>query len=175
MLKTLLSAAEIDVIADNQNIELVRTWLENKKVKNSDLAFTTILKTPEQWNWAYKGLLEIANFKLSYSEGVKYFEIICDLIMMGKSQEIFLKSAIDDNTLAQQNWKNHLLKIRYPESYQSDENLKAKFEKLPWPYGSKIKFERRGDRAGVEFKMFITSQTDLIKALSALERVKENL
>ena len=46
---------------------------------------------------------------------------------------------------------------------------------LPWPYGSKLKFERRGDRAGIELKVFITSEADLIKTIAALEQVKSKI
>ena len=53
--------------------------------------------------------------------------------------------------------------------------LKEKLESLSWPYGSKIKFERRGDRAGIELKLFISSSSDLTKVISSLERVKENI
>jgi len=65
-------------------------------------------------------------------------------------------------------WKSELKKLRYPQTTLSDQELKTKLEALPWPYGAKVKFERRGDRAGVEVKLFISSSADLTKSISAL-------
>jgi hypothetical protein len=72
-------------------------------------------------------------------------------------------------------WSESLKKLRYPQTSLRDESLKQKFESLPWPAGSKVKFERRGDKSGVELKIFISGQADVTKAVAALERVGQEL
>ena len=88
---------------------------------------------------------------------------------MGHHESLF------ENSSDVPTWKNHLKKIRYPMTSQNEEQLKDRLENLPWPYGSKVKFERRGDRSGVELKVFIASSVDLTKVISSLERIKEQL
>jgi len=147
----------------------VQSWLEAKKIKNSDLIFINLLKTDIHWNLFFKALMNTIEFRLSYSDSLKTLELITDLILMGHTEEIF------QFNFDQQKWTHHLKSLRYPTTNDRDDELKKKLEKLPWPYGAKTKFERRGDRAGIELKLFITSEADLIKTISALERVKEQL
>jgi hypothetical protein len=147
----------------------VHPWIEAKKVKSSDLAFLSPLKTELQWQLFFKGLKLVIDFRTSYTDSLKLLEMFSDLILMGHEETLFEFS----HDLP--NWTSHVKALRYPSTMKRDDELKTKLEKLPWPYGAKTKFERRGDRAGIELKMFITSQADLIKAISALERVKEQI
>jgi len=149
--------------------EQLHAWIEAKKIKDSDLVFTQLLQNDLQWKLFLKACLIIIEFRFSYSESLKYLELITDLILMGHDEAIF------EYNFDQNKWTAHLQNLRYPQTSQRDDHLKNRLEKLPWPYGSKTKFERRGDRAGIELKMFITSEADLIKAISALERVKEQI
>ena len=156
--------------AENSSLkEQIHAWIEAKKIKDSDLVFTQLLQNDLQWKLFLKACLIIIEFRFSYTESLKYLELITDLILMGHDEAIF------EYNFDQNKWTAHLQNLRYPHTSQRDDHLKNKLEKLPWPYGSKTKFERRGDRAGIELKMFITSEADLIKAISALERVKEQI
>jgi len=156
--------------AENSSLkEQLHAWIEAKKIKDSDLVFTQLLQNDLQWKLFLKACLIIIEFRFSYSESLKYLELITDLILMGHDEAIF------EYNFDQNKWTAHLQNLRYPQTSQRDDHLKNRLEKLPWPYGSKTKFERRGDRAGIELKMFITSEADLIKAISALERVKEQI
>lgn len=147
----------------------VEPWIEAKKVKGADLVFLSPLKTDLQWQLLFKALLQLIEARTSYTESLRNLELISDLILMGHEETLFEQS----HDIAK--WIPHLRALRYPATTQRDDVLKDKLEKLPWPYGSKTKFERRGDRAGIELKMFITSEADLIKAISSLERVKEQI
>lgn len=148
---------------------LIESWLEAKKVKSHDLAFLSPLKTDLQWQLLFKAVLHLIEARTSYTDSLKILEMIGDLILMGHEETLFEQS--HDFT----KWSTHLRSLRYPTTMKRDDDLKDKLEKLPWPYGSKTKFERRGDRAGIELKMFITSEADLIKMISSLERVKEQI
>lgn len=147
----------------------VEPWLEAKKVKAQDLVFLSPLKSDLQWQLLFKALSQLIEARTSYTDSLKNLELISDLILMGHEETLF-EQAHDFSK-----WSQHLRALRYPATTQRDDELKTRLEKLPWPYGSKTKFERRGDRAGIELKMFITSEADLIKAISSLERVKEQI
>lgn len=147
----------------------VEPWLEAKKVKASDLVFLSPLKSDLQWQLLFKAVGQLIEARTSYTDSLKNLELISDLILMGHEETLFEQSHDFSK------WSTHLRALRYPATTKRDDELKERLEKLPWPYGSKTKFERRGDRAGIELKMFITSEADLIKAISSLERVKEQI
>lgn len=108
-------------------------------------------------------------FNPSFSEGLVILEWVTDLILMGHHEELF------SATPNLESYKQHLKVLRFPEVTRRDEQLKSKMESWPWPQGSKVKFERRGDRAGVELKIFISSNTDMTKIMAALDRVQKEM
>lgn len=146
-----------------------KTWSEDKKVKQSDLVFIGALKTPVHLDLFHKVADQVLILGPSFSEGLQILELTTDLILMGHQEELF------SHMNSFETYKTHLKSLRYPQTTKRDEDLKIKLEALPWPYGSKVKFERRGDRAGVEVKLFISSEVDLTKILASLERVKQEL
>ncbi len=163
----------------DQDFADFKTWVVDKKFKDSDLSFLKILQTtnhlqqaqaqPVQLHLLARCFYQCYLLKASFSETLQILETTSELILMGHNETVFEKAA------ALTAWKQHLKSLRYPHATKTDEELKSKLESLPWPYGSKVKFERRGDRSGVELKLFITSQADLTKITAALERVKEQL
>jgi hypothetical protein len=146
-----------------------KTWAIEKKMQEGDLIFTRALKSPVQLDLFHKLADEVIKMNPTFSEGLQIFELLTDLVLMGHVEELFVKT---ENL---ESYKQHLKLLRYPETSRRDEELKTKLEALPWPYGSKIKFERRGDRAGVEVKLFISSEVDLTKIMSSFERIQQEL
>ncbi|MBC7742892.1 MAG: hypothetical protein H7061_11895 [Bdellovibrionaceae bacterium] len=142
------------------------SWALQKKLKDQDLLFKRALKTPLQEALFSKLANQLASLNPTYSEGLSVLEMLTDLILMGHNEMLF------EGAESFETWKSALKKLRFPETSQRDELLKTKLEQLPWPYGSKVKFERRGDKAGVELKLFVSSATDLTKILASLERVQ---
>lgn len=146
-----------------------KDWLSEKNIKDSDLIFTQSLKKEIHQELFKKAADQITQLRPTYSEGLQLLEVLTDLVLMGHDEVLFENSALLEV------YKKHLLSLRYPVTKNRDEDLKKKYEQLPWPAGAKIKFERRGDRAGVELKLFISNPTDLTKAIAALERVQQEL
>ena len=169
MLETLLSMAlkQLDNQENEQNSFIA--WLADKKFKPHDFAVLRILKTDEEILKISEIFLKCQTLNSSFSDTTKIIETATELVMINPSSPILSNS----ENLTE--WKIALQKLRFPQTTNTDELLKNKLETLPWPTGAKTKFERRGDRAGVELKLFISSQADLTKAISALERVKEQL
>ncbi|MGZ3692138.1 MAG: hypothetical protein ACXVAX_11590 [Pseudobdellovibrio sp.] len=146
-----------------------KTWKEQKKVKDGDLVFASALKGTQQQEVFNKLADDMAALAPSFTEGLAFLETAVDLILMGHLETLFEKNKNFEI------WNMHLKDLRYPQTKLRDETLKQRFEKLPWPYGSKVKFERRGDKFGAELKLFISNPSDLTKILASLERVKQEL
>lgn len=145
------------------------SWATQKKLKDQDLLFKRALTTTLHELLFLKLADHLATLNPTFSDGLQALEMLTDLILMGHKETLF------ENSADFQTWKQSLRQLRFPETTGRDEILKTKLEKLPWPYGSKIKFERRGDRAGVELKLFVSSATDLTKILASLERVQQEI
>lgn len=146
-----------------------KTWKEQKKVKDQDLIFTKSLHENLHQELFLKVSEQMASLTPSFTEGISFLETATDLILMGYNEQLFEKSA-DFSA-----WQASLRGLRYPQTSLRDEALKQKFESLPWPAGAKVKFERRGDRSGVEMKVFISGGPDVTKIVAALERVGQEL
>ena len=159
----------LDLALKKDNFAELIAWADAKKFQTGDLPFLNMLQSPMHQELMLELMGHLARLRASFSESLKLLEIGTELILMGHSEDLF------EQTQNLESLSAHLQGLRYPSTQLRDQDLKAKLETLPWPYGSKVKFERRGDRAGVELKMFVSSQADLIKMISALERVKENL
>jgi hypothetical protein len=146
-----------------------KTWKEHKKVQNHDLIFTEALKESQHLLLFEKVADQMATLNPSFTEGLAFLELCTDLILMGHLEELFESS----NQFA--TWSHKVKQLRYPQTSNRDETTKSILEKMPWPSGSKLKFERRGDKFGVELKVFISNPTDLNKVISALERVQSEM
>ena len=144
-------------------------WKIQKKVKDSDLVFTRALKSQYQQELFHKLATSLVDLDPSFTQGLQMLEMITDLILMDYSEALFLYTDSLDT------WSSYLRNLRYPMTTHQDDTMKHKFENLPWPQGAKAKFERRGDRAGVELKFFVSSTADLTKLIAALERVQSEL
>lgn len=146
-----------------------KSWAIEKKLTDHDLVFLRGLKSPLQLDLFHKVADEVSALAPTFTEGLKTFEILTDLILMGHNEILFEKLQNLET------YHVHLKSLRYPMTTKRDDEMKTKYEALPWPSGSKIKFERRGDRAGVECKLFISSEVDLTKIIAAFERIHKEL
>ncbi|OFZ29026.1 MAG: hypothetical protein A2622_13110 [Bdellovibrionales bacterium RIFCSPHIGHO2_01_FULL_40_29] len=141
-------------------------WKSEKKVKDSDLIFTRALKTQFQQDLFHRLSNTLADLKPSFTEGLQLLEMVTDLILMDYTEALFVYTEDLDT------YRTYLRNLRYPMTTHHDDVLKHKFTEMPWPQGAKVKFERRGDRAGVEVRFFVSSATDITKLIAALERVQ---
>jgi hypothetical protein len=151
----------------------LNTWLESKNAVGTDLPFLNLLKSEVQFSVLDRALEKFEVVRPSFSEGVKILELVTENILMSPDDNSL--ENVFENSQSVQAWMKHLNTLRYPMTSARDSELESKMLALPWPYGSKTKFERRGDRSGVELKLFVSSEADLTKIISSLERVKANL
>lgn len=151
----------------------LQTWLESKKAAGIDLPFLTLLKSESQLSILDKVFEKFEVVRPSFSDGVKILELVTENILI-RPNDNSLENLFEHSDSAE-NWLKNLNHLRYPITTARDSELENKMMALPWPYGAKTKFERRGDRSGVELKLFISSEADLTKVISSLERVKKGL
>lgn len=156
-------------------------WFRTKNAGPQDLRFLSLLQTPLSQSadriQKFSELTEsFFQSNPSYSEGLQVLEIIVDLILLDRTSQIPPFDSQDKNQLQKniQNWRNCLFEIRNPNTTAKDDLRKVQLESLKWPLGSKIKVERRGDRHGAEFKIFISSSADLTKVIANLESLKND-
>ncbi len=162
----------------------IQKWLDSKKSSTIDIhqicPYLDLLKTDAQIQMMNQTLELILILRCSYSEGLKILELVTEIVLIYDQQKIqidfdMLTTHHEQKMLNPDQWLTRLNQLRFPLTMQNDTEIKLKLEKLPWPFGSKIKFERRGDRSGVELKVFISNPSDLVKIISSLERVREGL
>lgn len=162
---------------NNRFLESFNLWLNSKKSRppHTLLAypFLKLVRKDEDWSLLNQCLDQVLHLKLSLSDGLKAIELFTEIILIENDSE--LKKQVLKNNADSSSWLKKLNELRYPLTSQRDEIFKSKLVDLPWPYGSKVKFERRGDRAGVELKSFISSSADITKIIASLERVKNQL
>jgi hypothetical protein len=70
-------------------------------------------------------------------------------------------------------WLEHLKNLRYPRSKKQDQVAQDWLSTLPWPSKSQVKWQRKGDTAGIEIKLFATSPQELNKHIQSLQRVQD--
>ena len=153
------------------NTDRLQLWLASKNHKQ-DLPFLKLIKSEMHFSILDHAVKKFELLRPSYSDGLKILELITENMLISTDQNLenlFLNS---DSVIL---WLNKLTELRYPITSKRDSDVENKMLNFPWPCGSKVKFERRGDRAGIELKLFITSSSDLIKAIASLERVQQEL
>jgi hypothetical protein len=109
--------------------------------------------------------LELLNSPLSKNDGTLIFELLIELLMMGKD----LKPLLLQPTIQ---WLPILKKERYPLATFQSQKKEEQLRKFSWPLHSQVKWVRKGDKSGVELKLFITHPQDLERSLIKLEQLK---
>ncbi len=153
-----------------------QNWVQTKKVQPQDLRFLSLLTEPDQLKKFSALTYHFFDSNPSFTDGLQTIETVVDLILLKKDSEVYPFENSDPNQKHHhiQKWRQHLAQVRHPITAHNDDVRKGAIEQLKWPSGSKIKVERRGDRHGVELKVFISSATDLTKMIASLERVKDD-
>lgn len=140
-----------------------KEWAAEKKLNVQDLAPLRLLKSVGE---ASPLLVKTLESGLSKSEGCRALEIAIELFLQTKNLDSLLQ-------IPNENWLNELYARRYKKTLAQDQDKESQLKGLPWPRHSQVKFVRRGDRSGLELKIFFSSQHDLKVALSALNHIAE--
>lgn len=162
----------------------IQHWLSQKKFAPQDLAPLRALDDLSVLDDYWDDLL-LAN--PSKSEGVKWLEMLIELILMGVSKEQLMLSSTASadshadasttrsttHTTAQ--WLSHLHALRYPLATQQTSLAEQKIRAFAWPPKSEARWTRRGDRSGVELKLFFANPQELKINTLRLEKIAQTL
>lgn len=103
----------------------------------------------------------------SKSLGSQIFELALELFLIGHSWE-----ELDPQNKTAEDWLKALHKIRYKQTTLADEE-KSKILTQLAPAQLSSKWIRRGDKAGVEMKLFIHSPLELTKQIMQMQKFEQ--
>lgn len=159
-----------------------KTWMHSKKIQISDIASYRSLKTApatealnfETIFWQLTSIF--AEKDLNKQFGIKIFELLIELLLMGEDIENLRASPQGHlENFRPEDWYERLRLLRYPETTRRFELQKSYWTELPWPKFLHPKFIRQNDRVGIEIKTLIPHAEDLKKTIAGLQLVQKEL
>lgn len=143
-----------------------QAWLQEKKMAPQDLAPLRSLTDLNQLDSFWSILSTSPHSK---SEGVKIIEWLIELILLNHPMDQLLPLKPGAA------WVTQLQALRYPQSNKQDLHAETKIRSLAWPLRSEARWARKGDRSGVELKLFFSHPQELKRALERLDQVRSDL
>lgn len=160
----------------------LQTWIHQKKVSPLDLAPFKALSKKESFDLLEPLWQPFLYYSFSKSDGVKVIEYLIELLLLEfPLQELFPPNWTENSTLVPtahnsgENWMHHLHSLRYPKSTQFDQNAEALLLQQTWPKKMDARWIRRGDRSGVELKLFFTHPDELKQNIVGLEKTLHDI
>lgn len=144
--------------------ESFQAWCAHKKWGAQDFA---PLRAVQNIQSLAPYLEHLSTSLLSKTESTQTFETLVDL---------FLQDDKNLNSILQlplNQWMSQLKIWRYPVQSQQIQNEDAEIKKLSWPLNSQVKWVQKGDRSGIELKLFFSHPQELDRALLKLQQVVE--
>jgi hypothetical protein len=137
-------------------------WCVLKKMGPQDFA---PLKSFSEGIPKLRPFLEKFNHSVSKSDGAQIFELLIELLMMDQNMDYLLQLELPQ-------WLPKLKKMRYPLTSEHAQIKEALVQKMNWPLHSQAKWVRKGDKSGVELKLFFSHPQDLKRSLIKLEQIE---
>lgn len=141
-------------------------WLQGKKMAPQDLA---PLRSLPQLSVFAPWWPVLMNLPHSKSDLTQILELLVELILMEVPRETLIVGSESSY------WIKNLRALRFPLSTSSDSLGDAKIRTIAWPLRSEARWTRKGDRSGVELKLFFSHPQELKRSLERLQQVSEDL
>ncbi len=141
-----------------------RQWCQEHQVRIHDL-----LNLVYGTRTAIPALKVFHASKMNKNQGLQFLEYLMDLTQMHISL-VEIESCTLDEALFQK-----VRQMRFQTQTQQDSSMEKQFQKISWPMKIQARWQRRGDTAGAELKLFIQSPLDLQKHIVALQKTQETL
>jgi len=140
-----------------------QSWLHQKKVQPGELRILNSLKNIHQIHFI---LLWIADQNPSHRIGLNILEIGTELYLMGFKPEEILKPDTNPETALQT-----MKKKRHPISSSQDQIKKEKLQQINWPLNTTAQWSRKGDKTGIEIKIWCQNQTEWTEKVTQLNNL----
>ena len=138
-------------------------WVDQKKIHPAELR---ILKSLKDIKTIFPLLLWIAKENLSHSLGISVLEQGTELILMDiPLEEIFKKNLSQEETVQMIEQK------RKPLSYSTEQIKRQKLKEILWPTGVNSQWQRKGDKTGLEIKIWCQNQKELEEKLTKVNQL----
>ena len=133
-------------------------WIRSRKSSPADLMPLLGLKKLDLYTDLWR---EIPKQNVSRNEGRMILDLLVDLILMGKSQDLLQPRS---------HWLNELQKMRSPMTLEKD----CKIDSSSWPRYVQIRQSRQGDKVLGQLQITYTDATDLNQKLQRLSQWEPN-
>lgn len=143
--------------------EEFRNWAHERRVSVRDLA-PLRCEVSKEFTFV---LEQIVRTRATRQQGAQILEIAVELYLGGTPL-----SEVMNLSESAEIWLAHLKKIRYPLASNADREMQNKIKSLPWPSHVEAEWQRRGDQAGIQIKLFAQSENELNKYLENLKGMK---
>ncbi len=116
-----------------------------------------------------KDLEKINSLALSRNLGAQILELLVECILLSESKTSPTSGTTGDE------WLQQLKSKRYPQTALSDSEKQKKMFALPWPKDFHLRWQRQGDRSGLEVKFFISHEKELPKFTQLLQQTIQTI
>jgi hypothetical protein len=114
-------------------------------------------------------LKKISALALSRNLGAQILELAVECRLLSSSEGSPLNATNGDE------WLQQLKSKRYPQTLLSDSEKQKKMLALPWPKDFQLRWQRQGDRSGLEVKFFVSHEKELPKFTKLLQQTIQSL
>lgn len=139
-------------------------WANKRGIHPAELR---ILNSLEKLDQALPVFKWIAEQNLSHSLGMKALELGVELLLMGVQVDEILQSNISPEEIVQT-----MEQKRKPLSASSDQIKKRKLKKIIWPSHVNAQWQRKGDKSGLEIKIWCQNQKELEEKTNIIHRME---
>ena len=135
---------------------IFQNWSNSRSVHLNELRVLNSLKNTQQIHF----LLEwIAQSGLSHSLGLRALELAVELLLMGWPADEILSQNV--RNLPPEFALQTMEQKRKPLSFAQDQMKKENLKKISWPAQVTAGWQRKGDKTGVEIKIWCQNQKEL--------------
>ena len=142
-------------------------WVTDKK---PDPGALSLFRELSDTNKARDLLTWLGQNRPSCSLGVQILETAGELLLMGKDL-----SSVFKETERPEGLLKKLMKLRYPQATQRDEEKGKQVLSLPWPGGVKARWLRQNDTSGLEVRFVCFSLKDFKRKVQGLDLVHKQM
>jgi hypothetical protein len=141
-------------------------WIEKHSLSAGDL-YPLCALSAEQL--PLNALNTFSELNPSRATGAQILELLTECILMNMPVVDFFKGVKSSQEIL-----DKLQQLRYPQTLERDHE-KKKVLSSPWPKTFTTRWQRQGDRSGLDVRFFVASKRELAEKIESLKRVHDDL
>lgn len=149
--------------------QLPSYFLKYTQEKQWDPQDFYILKSVKDLSLLENLFINLSQKNPSKSLGGQIFELATELLLLGRTW-----TELEPQNLSNEEWHKKLNTLRYQQALSLDHEKSSILKTIPSQL-AQAKWVRRGDKAGVELKLFFSSSTELSKNILQLQKLEASV